>query len=347
MAARVRLFRVDAVKLLAAVLVVIIHTSWYMYVSDQRSFWTYDVYRGVADVAVPVFFVFSGFFLARKDARGILAWSAKLFVLYVASTLLYLLYDLARLAADRVVVGHGFVTALREEVGSWSMSAFVRGDLAEVHLWYLAASAIAGCLLAVMRARGAGAGTMLVVAFATWAVAGSGLVDLQRVVAYGGFPKALAFLAVGVWLAERGARSAWWQALVAAVALAGYTVLRHLGAGTAIELLLVVAACALAAFAITPDARRGVLSRLGTYALTIYVLHVMVYSTATRVLRYADVDYSGVSGEPWFTFALAAVAILGSVALHRPFEALVVRPCARLAQRLVPAPGSAAAPAAA
>lgn len=331
-----RLYRVDSVKFIAAVLVVVIHTSWYMFVSEQRSFWTYDSYRGIADIAVPVFFVFSGYFLAREDVRGTLAYSAKLFVLYVASTLLFLIFDLARILADRVILDRGFYEALREEVGRWSMSAFIRGDLGEVHLWYLIASAIAGCLIAIMRARGASVTTMLVIAGATWGVSLSGLIDLKAVVAFGGFPKALAFLVVGIWLAERQVESVWWHPLLAAVALSGYTILRYFEAGNAREILLVVAAYGLAAFAIAPDARRTLVARLGKYSLTIYILHMMVYTMSTRVLKYMNIDYSAVSGEVWFTFGLAAVAVVVSIALHKPFEALVIRPCMQLAKRLVP-----------
>ena len=280
------LYRVESVKFVAAILVVVIHTSWFMVASEQRSFWTYDSYRGIADIAVPVFFVFSGYFLSRKDVHGILVWSAKLFALYLASTLIFLLYNLGRIGADRLFLDRGFYEALRDEVGRWTMSAFLRGDLGAVHLWYLIASAIAGCLIAAMRSRGASAMTMLVIAGSAWGVSLSGLINLKPIVVYGGFPKALAFIVIGVWLAERTVKPTWWQPVLAAAALSGYTVLRYLEAGSARELLLVVASAALVAFAVSPTARRTNLSRLGKYSLSIYILHMLINSMSTRVLTY-------------------------------------------------------------
>lgn len=278
----------------------------------------------------------SGYFLARKHARGIIAWSAKVFMLYLVATGIYVVFDVLRVVTDRLFLDRGLRAGLRSVVKDWSMSTFVRGDLAEVHLWYLVACAIAGLLLALMRARGASAGTMLAIGGAVWAVSLTGLVDLSPVVVSGGFPRALVFVALGVFLAESAVQGTWRHLAVMAGALATYTLLRYLGAGSAKELLIVVAAYALGAFAVRAGARPTVVSRLGGRALTVYILHMMFISATTRAVQYAGLDFDTMRDELWFTAALVGIATVLSLVLHRPFDTYVVRTATRLSQRLVP-----------
>lgn len=331
------LHRIDSVKLVAVVMVVTIHASWYMYTSEQRSFWTYDVYRGALDIAVPIFLVLSGYFLARKDARGIVSWSSRVFALYLAATGMYVAFDVLRVLTDRIFLDRGLRAGVRAVVEDWTMSSFVRGDLAEVHLWYLIACAIAGLILAFMRSRGASSETMLAVAGAVWVVSLTGLVDLSPVVVSGGFPRALVFLALGVFLAERNVQGSRRHLAVMVSALAVYTLLRYLGAGSAKDLLIVVAAYALGAYAVRPGTRPTIMSRLGRRSLTVYILHMMFISAATRTVQYAGLDFDTMRDEPWFTAVLVVIATVLSLALHRPFVGLVVRPVTTLSQRLVSA----------
>src|SRR5690606_32642510 len=137
---------------------------------------------------VPIFLVLPGF-LARRDARGINAWPARVFMLYRVAPGIYVVFDVLRVMTDRLFLDRGLRASLRSVVKDWSMSTFVRGGLAEVHLWSLVACAIAGLLLALMRARGASAGTMLAIGGPVWVVSLTGLVDLSPVVVSGGFPR--------------------------------------------------------------------------------------------------------------------------------------------------------------
>lgn len=178
---------------------------------------------------------------------------------------------------------------------------------------------------------------MLAVGGAVWVVSLSGFVDLSALVVSGGFPRALVFLALGVFIAERSIQGSWRHVAVMAGALAVYTLLRYLGAGSAKDLLILVAAYALGAYAVRAGTRPSVLSRLGGRASTVYILHMMFISATTRAVQYAGLDFDTMRDEPWFTAALVVIATVLSLALHRPFENFVVQPAARLSQQLVPA----------
>lgn len=187
-----------------------------------------------------------------------------------------------------------------------------------------------------MRVRGASAGTMLAIGGAVWVVSLVGLVDLSQVVVSGGFPRALVFLALGVFLAETAVQGTWRLLAVMAGVLATYTLLRCLGAGSAKELVIVVAAYALSAFAVRAGTRPSVVSRLGGRALTVDILHMMFISATTRAVQYAGLDFDTMRDELWFTAALVGIATVLSLVLYRPFDTYVVRTATRLSQRLVP-----------
>lgn len=78
---------------------------------------------------------------------------------------------------------------------------------------------------------------MLTIGGAVWVVSLTRLVDLPQVVVSGGFPRALVFLALGVFLAESAVQGTWRHLAVMAGVLATYTLLRYLGAGSAKDLL--------------------------------------------------------------------------------------------------------------
>ena len=78
---------IDRFRLLAAVLVVAIHTGPVATYSAVGDFY---LTRVLGRVAVPFFLMVSGYFLARKDGRSTKAFLKKTALLYGACILLYL-----------------------------------------------------------------------------------------------------------------------------------------------------------------------------------------------------------------------------------------------------------------
>ena len=82
-----RFAALDDFRLIAAVLVVAIHTSPLTCWNPEADFWFTRVF---ARVAVPFFFMSSGYFLARKGWQGIGRFIRHALLLYGISILLYL-----------------------------------------------------------------------------------------------------------------------------------------------------------------------------------------------------------------------------------------------------------------
>ncbi len=128
----------DAFRILAAVLVVAIHTSPLTGVSPEADFL---LTRAVARVAVPFFLMVTGYFLARRDWRDGRRMIKKLAVLYLASAALYLPLNLY----------NGGYPPLE-----WLRRILIDGTF--YHLWYFPAAILGiavACLLRRLGKRGA------------------------------------------------------------------------------------------------------------------------------------------------------------------------------------------------
>src|SRR5699024_12397394 len=77
----------DAFRLIAAVLVVTIHTSPLASVSTLTDFW---LTRVLARLGVPFFLVTTGYFLARRGWRGLRGFWLRTLGVYLAAAVLYL-----------------------------------------------------------------------------------------------------------------------------------------------------------------------------------------------------------------------------------------------------------------
>ncbi len=122
----------DRFRLLAAALVVAIHTSPLAGVSEAADFW---LTRVLARIAVPFFMMVSGYFLARRDWAGTGKFLRKTLALYAAAVVLYLPVNF---------YNGGFSAA------GWLRRLLVDGTL--YHLWYFPA-VLLGVLIARQLAR--------------------------------------------------------------------------------------------------------------------------------------------------------------------------------------------------
>ncbi|MCM1536405.1 MAG: serine racemase VanT catalytic subunit [Clostridium sp.] len=132
----------DSFRIIASLLVVAIHTSPFASFSATADF---VLTRVLARIAVPFFFMVTGFFLLppylfghTKDYRRLSAFLKKTLILYLAAVLLYLPVNL--------YAGHFRDTTL------WDKLRMLLFDGTFYHLWYLPA-VILGALLVCLPAR--------------------------------------------------------------------------------------------------------------------------------------------------------------------------------------------------
>ncbi|WP_455717576.1 acyltransferase family protein, partial [Anaerosporobacter sp.] len=128
-------YGIDIVKFICAILVVSIHIAPFGS-NEKLSFLNYWVQNYLARVAVPFFFVTSGFFLFRKtrydsfDIHVPIQYAKKLFRLYVIWTVIYGPFILKEILTDENGVIHGIIRFVRKFI--FTGSYFV--------LWFYSAS---------------------------------------------------------------------------------------------------------------------------------------------------------------------------------------------------------------
>jgi len=147
------------VKLLMAIVVVAIHTTdWNL--------------LGLTKVAVPYFFVSSGYFLFRKiDGKNrqeslniVRDWICKILRLYLICTLVYLPFTIYGFYQDNLSLSKSIVLFLRN-------FCFVGENYLSWPLWYLLAVVWSGCIIYVMRSLNCKVWLMFAIALALYLMA--------------------------------------------------------------------------------------------------------------------------------------------------------------------------------
>lgn len=124
---------INGYKLLAALFVIMIHTSPLTSVSPEADF---VLTRILARTAVPFFFMVTGFFVlpkALRDTRRGLRYLKRIALIYLASIILYLPIN--------IYAGHF------EGVGAGGILKMILTDGTFYHLWYLPALLLGFCLV--------------------------------------------------------------------------------------------------------------------------------------------------------------------------------------------------------
>ncbi len=316
---------IDAFRMVAALLVVAIHTAPLGDVNPTADF---ILTRVIARVAVPFFFMTSGFFLFGRcsDRRAaLMAFLKKTSAIYLAAILLYLpvnLYNgylsepnlLARLARDLLLDGTLY------------------------HLWYLPAS-MAGALIAYGLIRRFGCGRALALAALLYA-AGllgdsyyglaaqiPGLRELYtawfEVSAYtrNGLFFAPVFFVMGALLAGRGSQRlpkpsyAWWgfALSLAAMAAEGLLLSSH-GLQKHDSMYLALLPCSLCLFCGLLSIRGPRLPLARAASLALYIIHPMVIVLLRFVARPLGLTGLMVDDNLIHFFAVALLSLLAAIA---------------------------------
>lgn len=132
---------IDSMKLFCALLVVVIHTSP---LSSISYFLNYGLVQYVARIAVPFFFVSSGYFCFRKttlqkfDSKAPFTYAKRVYFLYIIWTLIYLPKIIFEIYTNERGIGFGIISSILILVFS-----------GHFHLWYLSGTAVSVVIITV------------------------------------------------------------------------------------------------------------------------------------------------------------------------------------------------------
>ncbi len=285
---------IELFRVAAAFLVVAIHTSPLAAYSDTADF---VFTRVIARVAVPFFFMATGFF--ALNGTGVRRSLKKLLIIYAASAALYLPVN--------VYAGH-----LQE----WDLLELIKQVFFEgsfYHLWYLPAAILGLALTAIlMRRLSRGACAAAVLALYALGLLGDsywGLIEnipgvsaaYRAVFALAGYTRnglffAPVFFYLGAQMRVKKPRPAGIEAAGLAVCfalvLAEALGLRALGWQRHDSMYVLLPAVMYFLFALLMRARGSVSLPLGSFSLLVYILHpavILIVRAAARVLGLWDI----------------------------------------------------------
>jgi surface polysaccharide O-acyltransferase-like enzyme len=129
---------IDGLKLLFSLLVVVIHVFPYSGVAEARGFIYYELVNGISRIAVPGFFVISGYYLNRIVIKGGLkAYLKKILLLFLFWQAIYAPFTIILLVRGQATIVDAFMVLI---FGYW-------------HLWYLIALFVGVVLFVFIRGR--------------------------------------------------------------------------------------------------------------------------------------------------------------------------------------------------
>lgn len=316
-------------------MVVLIHTSTYLPYTGAETFWNYHWYRHALDIAVPFFFFASGFLLQGKTAAAMVRSAAKAFTLYLAASVVYMLFALICISLDTLILDESLSSQLTQLFEHWTVLTFLEGTLAQGHLWFLAALCGATLLAALATKLKTPPPLLLAIAAALYAAFLTGIIAVPQLDANDGIFKALFYLAIGLCVSQATKNAALTHtqqgvgAALGTLGIIGYTATQITGISDPIASnvahagWLTLAITGIGFWATNPTAPETKLSRLATYSLTVYILHMALINVVNRTATYTGTDLDTIRGLPGYPFLVTALIVAGCIALHRPFSAYV------------------------
>ncbi|OCA88300.1 hypothetical protein A8F94_10920 [Bacillus sp. FJAT-27225] len=276
---------IDKLKFLAAIAVVLIHTTGSIKQFNLDTLANYHIYRPVLDIAVPFFFAASGYFLSHKSASYIPGYVKKISYIYISFTLFYIFYKLLIILSDRLVLNTPFWVNFHSVIKGLTIKGFLNGTLGSFHLWYLPALILAALLLLICLKFALRPSIVFLAAGVLYVAFLTGIVTFNNVFVYGGFAKGFFYLAMGYYLGKKNIEHLRNPLLGFAVAVILYTYLSYYHYNLNV-IFLGAATYYLMVFAIRNPGKRTFLSGMGPASLNIYILHVFVYQTINKLYIY-------------------------------------------------------------
>lgn len=266
-------------KFIAALLVVAIHTSGYLYFNNTATFKNYFFYRGFLDIAVPLFFAISGYLIADKDTVKMKIYTKKIALLFAFSTVLFIIFRFSVNIVVALINHTNLIESVKPTLQVFTVDNLISGILGWGHLWYLSASVFACILLIFFTTKKYTSSKILVISSIIYVLSLSSMVNIPSLTYAGGVPLALVCMALGIYVArEKTAlnKPSSRQYIVNTVCflsiISFFIVARWLSAPVMFNILLPLAVYFLLILLAQPG-KSNILSVLGKYSLWIYILH--------------------------------------------------------------------------
>lgn len=310
-------YNLDAAKFIAASLVVAIHATAYIFLNKTATFNNYFIYRGLLDIAVPLFFAISGFLIVNKNVEKMKQYTKKIALLFVFSTLLFIFFRFLVNIITALINGWDILDSIRPTLQVFTVDNLISGVLGWGHLWYLAASVIACLLIIFFLAKKYSISKILVISIVVYVISLSAMVNLPTLTLAGGFPLAFVCISLGMYAATKTqehsfTRKQYLKYFLYFILLLGIFIVARWQIAPIMFNLLLPAAVYFLLLALSKQSTETRLSKLGRYSLWIYILHP-IFIESLHTIIYPALGLGSVSASPRIIAITIVIAISLSI----------------------------------
>jgi len=327
-------YTISKFKFIAAIAVVLIHSSSFIYSEDMATFGNYFWFRPFLEFAVPFFFAVSGYILSMKKPGYIKKYSYKIFKMFLIYSLFYLIVEIISGVFFQYIDGNTLVESVSYTFNNMEIVDLFNGTFGEVHLWYLWAMVLALPLFYVFLKWQLSSLSILIVSIGLFLLLNA-LSPLQLfgeevlvsdVFYEGSFAKAIAFISIGYFVGKHSIllKRPLFYAFLSSLPFAALFIFEEFQFADQLDLLLLPSIFFLAIFFDNHKGKEDYLSQLGNHSTKIYVFHILF------IHLYRDiVDYNpafDINNMHLKVIVLVSVSTALAIYLYKPLNRVFIEP---------------------
>lgn len=336
-------YTISKFKFIAAIAVVLIHSSTFIYNDNMATFANYFWIRPFLEFAVPYFFAVSGYLLSKKKLDYFKPYTYKILKMFLIFSLFYFIVELISNVFFELIAGSTLIESITTVLRDLELVSFINGTFGYVHLWYLWAMFLALILFYIFLKLKLSSSLILIVSIGLFIFFNAlspvtlieGEVAVSNLLYEGSFAKAIAFLAIGYFVGKHNImfKNTLVYAFLCALPFVVLFNIEGFEFADQLDILLLPSIFFLAVFFDNYIGQKGWLSVLGGYSTQIYLLHMLFINIYRDMISiWPGLDIGNMYVKVLF---LVVVSTVLSIYFYEPLHTVFISPLNRGIDKIV------------
>lgn len=275
--------------MVAAICVIFIHASQFIYDSGKATILNYYLLRRFSDLGVIFFFATTGYFLAQNRSTAKIYRSIKiLFKAWIVATISYFILFLSIDLLKYIFFGDSFINSVKDLLETVNITNLITGRMFIGITWYLPASIVSLYIFSLFNKYKISNSNIIIISFSIWVVTYFKVLDFNSLVPFGGFPKAILCMALGHFTYESSYRIRWSLFFAVVFGIAGaYASLKIYSMLLPLQMITVYLALNYCKF---NPGKKTWFSIISKNSLSVYLYHYVVLLFSDFIFRYFSIS---------------------------------------------------------
>jgi len=327
-------YTISKLKFFAAISVVLIHSSSFIYSDDMATFENYFWFRPFLEFAVPFFFAVSGYILSMKKSDYIRKYTYRIFKMFLIYSLFYLIVEIFSGVFFTYIEGHSLNESITQTFNNMEIIDLFNGTFGQVHLWYLWGLFLALILFYFFLKWRLSSTVILVISIGLFILFNAlapirlfgGEVLISTLLYEGSFAKAIAFISVGYFVGKHDIilRRPLMYAFLSSLPFVILFNFEKFHFADQLDVLLLPSIFFLAVFFDNYKGKEDYLSQLGNHSTKIYVFHILFIYLYRDIVGYnPELNIENMYLKV-IVLVIASTAL--SIYLYKPLSRIFIEP---------------------